>query len=104
VVLLDQTVDYLAMARQGAERRLLVLPHEAAVAEHVGAEYGGELALQTAPLRHGPVRRGWLSIRSVATVGRARNVIILLRQAGIVGGDALCQHHRMYRWKTCSED
>jgi hypothetical protein len=35
---------YLAMGREGTDRRLFVLSHEAAVAEHVGAEYGGEFA------------------------------------------------------------
>ena len=50
VMLLDETVDYLAMRGQGAERRLFVLPHEAAVAEHVGAEYGGELTFHPPPL------------------------------------------------------
>jgi hypothetical protein len=36
---------------QTAQRRLLVLPHEAAVAEDVGTEYGGELALHYPPLK-----------------------------------------------------
>jgi hypothetical protein len=44
-VLLDEGVDNLAVGRQTAECRLFVLPHEAAVAVNVGAEYGGELAL-----------------------------------------------------------
>src|SRR5216684_1584753 len=34
------------MRGQGAERRLLVLPHEAAVAEDIGTEYRGELTFQ----------------------------------------------------------
>ena len=33
------------MGREGAQRRLLIFTHEAAVAEDVGAEYGGELPL-----------------------------------------------------------
>jgi hypothetical protein len=31
------------MGREGEQRRLLILPHEAAAAVNVGAEYGGEL-------------------------------------------------------------
>ena len=42
-MLLDQAVDDLAMRGQSAERRLFILPHEAAVAVNIGAEYGGEL-------------------------------------------------------------
>jgi hypothetical protein len=38
------------MGREGAQRRLFVLAHEAAVAGHVGAEYGGELTLQYPPV------------------------------------------------------
>jgi hypothetical protein len=43
VMLLDERVDQPAMRGQSAVSRLLVLPHEAAIAEDVGAEYGGEL-------------------------------------------------------------
>ena len=50
MVLLYLAVDYPAMGRKRAQRRLLVFPHEAAVAEHVGAEYGGELTFQCPPL------------------------------------------------------
>jgi hypothetical protein len=32
---------------EGTQRRLFLFPHEAAVAEHVGTEYGGELAFHT---------------------------------------------------------
>jgi hypothetical protein len=49
VVLFDDTVDDLSMRGQGAECRLFVLPHEAAVAVHVGAEYRGELAFRSSP-------------------------------------------------------
>src|SRR5229473_4031394 len=35
------------MRGQGAKRRLLVLPHEAAVAEDIGAEYSGSLRSNT---------------------------------------------------------
>jgi len=38
------------MGREGAQRRLFVLPHQAAVAEDVGTEYSGELALHYPPL------------------------------------------------------
>ena len=38
------------MGRKRAQCRLFILPHEAAVAVHVGAENGGELALQYPPL------------------------------------------------------
>src|SRR5713226_4668991 len=40
-MLLDQRIDQLAVGRESAQRRLLVLPHEAAVAKDIGAEYGG---------------------------------------------------------------
>ncbi len=42
-VLLDQRIDQLTRRGQTTEGRLLVLPHEAAIAEDIGAEYGGEL-------------------------------------------------------------
>src|SRR5216683_28163 len=45
VMLLHQRIDQLAMGGQSAKSRLLVLPHEAAIAEDIGAEYGGELTL-----------------------------------------------------------
>ena len=38
------------MRSKRVQRRLLILSHEAAVAVHVGAEYGGELALHYPPL------------------------------------------------------
>jgi hypothetical protein len=47
VVLLDQPVNYPAMRREVADRRRFVLPHQAAVAMDVGAEYGGEPALHS---------------------------------------------------------
>ena len=40
------------------------LPHEAAVAEYVGAEYGGELTFHTHPRQHRPAECGGLSIRT----------------------------------------
>jgi hypothetical protein len=43
--------------------RLFVLPHEAAVAVHVGAEYRGELPFQSSPWVHHPVRLQGLSNR-----------------------------------------
>ena len=42
------------MRGEGAVSRLLVLPHEAAIAEHIGAEYGGELAFQYPPPEYAP--------------------------------------------------
>src|SRR6266851_9495753 len=38
------------MRGQSTECRLFVLPHEAAIAEHIGAEYGGELTFQYPPI------------------------------------------------------
>jgi hypothetical protein len=38
------------MGRKGTEGRFFVLPHEAAKAVHISAEYGGELTLQYPPL------------------------------------------------------
>jgi hypothetical protein len=49
-MLLDSGIDQLTMGGKGAQRRLFVIPHEAAVAENVGAEYGGELSLHYPPL------------------------------------------------------
>jgi hypothetical protein len=43
VMLLDQRIDQLAVRRKSAMSPLFVLPHEAAVAVDVGAEYGGDL-------------------------------------------------------------
>src|SRR5713226_4384712 len=57
------------MRGQSTERRLLVLPHEAAIAEHVGAEYGGELALHDlTPRRESSFWLLVLSIRAVAAL------------------------------------
>ena len=46
VVQFDQSVDDFAVRRESAESRLFVVPHEAAVAVHIGTEYGGELTFQ----------------------------------------------------------
>jgi hypothetical protein len=51
MMLLDLTVDQPAMGCERAQRRLFILPHEAAVPENIGAENGGELALQYPPLK-----------------------------------------------------
>ena len=56
VVLFDEPIDYRAMCRQGADRRLFVLPHEATVAVDVGAEDGGELAFHTHLSAHHPAK------------------------------------------------
>ena len=46
-----------------SNRRLFILPHEAAVAIYVGAEYGGELAFQySLPMRNTHARYGAVSI------------------------------------------
>jgi hypothetical protein len=51
VMLLDETVDYSAMHRQGLNGRLFVVPHEATVAMDVGTQYGGEPTFHpTAPV------------------------------------------------------
>jgi hypothetical protein len=49
-MLFDLRIDQLAIGRKRVQRRLFVLLHEAAVAENVGAEYGGELAFHSPPL------------------------------------------------------
>ena len=56
------------MGREGAQRRLLIFTHEAAVAEDIGAEYGSELPLNLDLMRialtsssHAPDRREQLS-------------------------------------------
>src|SRR6266481_7064664 len=38
------------MRRQSAKSGLLIFPHEAAIAEDVGTEYGGELTFQYPPI------------------------------------------------------
>src|SRR5216684_3260447 len=48
-VMLDKAVDQLAVGSKGAQRRLFALPHEAAIAEDIGTEYGGELTFQYPP-------------------------------------------------------
>src|SRR5712692_8253324 len=48
-MLLDEPVNQFAVGGKSAEGRLLVLPHEAAIAEDVGTEYGGELTFQNPP-------------------------------------------------------
>ena len=62
---------YLAMGREGTDRRLFVLSHEAAVAEHVGAEYGGEFAFHAIPKNQNDlaVSNQQLSIGHLATRG-----------------------------------
>ena len=49
-VMLDKAIDQLAVGGKSAQCRLFVLPHEAAIAEDIGAEYGGELTLQYPPI------------------------------------------------------
>jgi len=48
-MLLDEAVNQFAVGGKSAQRRLFVLPYEAAVAEDIGTEYGGELTLQYPP-------------------------------------------------------
>jgi hypothetical protein len=45
-MIFDLGIDQLSMGRKRAQRRLFILPHEAAVAVNVGAEYGSKLPLQ----------------------------------------------------------
>ena len=42
------------MGREDAQRRLIIVTNEAAVAEDVGAEYGGELPLHLGLMRSAP--------------------------------------------------
>src|ERR1700751_1497172 len=48
-MLIYKGVDQFAVRNKRAMSRLFVLPHEAAVAEHVGAEYGRQLTFHTKP-------------------------------------------------------
>ena len=48
-MLLDERIYDLSIRGQRAQRVFLILPHEAAIAIHVGAEDGGKLALQCSP-------------------------------------------------------
>jgi hypothetical protein len=48
-MLLDERIDYFTMRDEGAMSRLFVGPHEAAIAVDVGAEYCGELSVQSPP-------------------------------------------------------
>src|SRR5216684_107534 len=52
-MLLDEAVDQLAVGGKSAQRRLFILTHEAAIAEDIGAEYGGELTFQYSPQADG---------------------------------------------------
>ena len=47
MMLFDQTVDDLAVRREGAKSRLFIGAHQAAVAVDVGAEDRGELAFHS---------------------------------------------------------
>src|SRR6266851_5865848 len=49
-VMLEQAVDQLAVGCKGAQRRLFMLPHEAAIAEDIGTEYSGEFTFQYPPI------------------------------------------------------
>src|SRR6266852_321433 len=48
-VMLDEAIDQFAVGGKSTQRRLFVLPHEAAIAEYIGTEYGGEFAIHYSP-------------------------------------------------------
>jgi hypothetical protein len=50
-VLLDERGHYLPIGCERTDRRLFIVPHEAAVAFDIGTENGGELAFHTHPPR-----------------------------------------------------
>ena len=54
VALLDEAIDDLAVSGQGDKGRLLISPHEAAVAEDVGTEDSGEFAFHSHLSAHNP--------------------------------------------------
>ena len=74
LVLLDETVDDLAVRGQGAERRLLILPDEAAVADHVGAEHRRKLTFQHPPNSIVPPSARGSSIRPISSPRRLCSV------------------------------
>ena len=43
-MVLDQRGDHCAIGREGVDGGFFILPHQAAVARHIGAEDGGEFA------------------------------------------------------------
>src|SRR6266851_6201937 len=51
------------MRGQSAKGRLFVLPHEAAVAEDIGTEYGGELTFQYPPIASRLSRRVLMDVK-----------------------------------------
>ncbi len=51
------------------EGRLLVLPHEAAVAEDIGTEYGGELTFQCSPPARDYYFRPAVALRMASAIG-----------------------------------
>src|SRR6266852_7523055 len=54
------------MRGQSTEGRLFVLPHEAAVSEHIGAKYGVELTLHDLTLGRS-FRPVWMVVKSLKT-------------------------------------
>ena len=55
-MLFNQAVDGFTMRGQGAERRLLILPHEAAVPVYVGAAQKIAVSLRSIPTSTGSSR------------------------------------------------
>jgi hypothetical protein len=47
MVLLNQIVDCGAVRSERRQSGLFVVPHQTAIAVHIGAEYGGKLAFHT---------------------------------------------------------
>ena len=64
--------EFSAMRLEGRERTRLVLAHEAAVADHVGGKYGGQLALYTFFAHGAP--------EAATAAGRGGNVALPGRQ------------------------
>src|SRR5712692_4327002 len=73
------------MRGQSAKGRLLVLPHEAAVAEDIGTEYGGELAFQYPPIVARLSRPALTDVKAVNCVGGCAALAHNLRQAARAG-------------------
>src|SRR5712692_1552530 len=73
------------MRGQSAKGRLFVLPHEAAVAEDIGTEYGGELAFQYPPIVARLSRPALTDVKAVNCVGGCAASAHNLRQAARAG-------------------
>src|SRR5712672_2118994 len=99
------------MGGKRAQRCLFVLPHEAAVAVDVGAEYGGELALHYPPLMSLLLSRSsshynrlcqtgsWCEFTITSARKRTGLHRKLLHQPNGLGGSGGCAIRWTFRWE-----